>query len=125
MTCGEPGALVGMLKEPLAAPATVGVKVKLIEQLPIGMSPVQLFVDIANGPEMVGPRMLITADPVLVMVSVWAPLVVETVCAAKLNEVALGLKIGAGAAVTVSVALLVLVLFPARVLRSPAAILTK
>ena len=115
---------MGMLKLPLAAPATVGVKVKLIEQLPIGMSPVQLFVDIANGPVMVGPRMLITADPVLVMVSVCAPLVVETVCAAKLNEVALGLNIGAGAAVTVSAALLVLALLPADVFSAPGMMVT-
>jgi len=69
---------------PAAAPATSGLKVNDMVQVPAGGWPVQLLPLRANGPVMAGPSMLMTAVPMLVMQCLRA-LVVPIACEPKVK----------------------------------------
>ena len=107
--CGPPKALSVTVTVPLRAPAALGSKSTLIEQLaPAAIEPLHGLMSDVTTRKFALPATLVilsAAVPVLVRVIVWTGLAVPTSCGAKLRLAGDRLTTGAGAPVPLSVAL--------------------
>ena len=104
--CGEPGALLAIVSDPLAGPTNAGAKVKSTGQFCAGARLAGQPDVWLNGPVAPkAPEKSSAAAPVLVIVARWAPETVLIVTAPKSSEAGERPTPGAGAGVTSSTAL--------------------
>jgi hypothetical protein len=96
--CGELPALSVIVTVPVRVPAAVGVKVTEIVQLAPAATPVPQLCVSAKSPEAAIDAIVRGALPELVSFTVWAALVVPSVCEAKVRPV--GERVTTGAVTT-------------------------